>query len=67
MDIRLKSRREYILAMALRDAFQGKVKVVMHEFKKGNLHSGKSKKVVKNRKQAIAIALSEARKKTGQA
>jgi hypothetical protein len=35
----------------------------MHKFKKGNLHSGSKKgPVVKNRKQAIAIALSEERK-----
>jgi ribosomal protein L7/L12 len=35
----------------------------MHEFKKGKLKSGKGGKggVVKNRKQAIAIGLSEAR------
>jgi hypothetical protein len=39
-----------------------KVQKVMHEFKAGTLHSGKSKKVVKNPKQAIAIALSEAKK-----
>ena len=32
----------------------------MREFKKGNLNIGGSKKKVKNRKQAIAIALSEA-------
>jgi hypothetical protein len=38
----------------------GKVKTVMHEFKAGKLHSGKSGKIVKNPKQAIAIALSEA-------
>ena len=37
-----------------------KVAKVMREFKKGKLHSGKSKKIVKNPKQAIAIALSEA-------
>ena len=37
-----------------------KVAKVMREYKKGKLHSGKSKKVVKNPKQAIAIALSEA-------
>jgi hypothetical protein len=36
-----------------------KVPVVMHEFKHGTLHSG-SGEIVKNRKQAIAIALSEA-------
>jgi hypothetical protein len=33
----------------------------MHEFKTGTLHSGKKGPVVKNRKQAIAIALSEAK------
>lgn len=34
---------------------------VMHEFKAGELHSGsKSGPVVTNRKQAVAIALSEA-------
>ena len=41
---------------------QKKIKTVMKEFKKGKLHSGKSKKIVKNPKQAIAIALSEAGK-----
>lgn len=41
----------------------GKVRKVMHEFKHGELHSGsKSGPMVKSRKQAIAIALSEARK-----
>ncbi len=40
---------------------QAKVKKVMGEFKRGKLHSGsKSGPVVKNRKQGIAIALSEA-------
>jgi len=39
-----------------------KVKKVMREFKKGELPIGKSKKKVKSRKQAIAIALSEAGK-----
>jgi len=36
----------------------------MHSFKRGKLRSGKGGRggVVKNRKQAIAIALSEARK-----
>ncbi len=38
-----------------------KVGVVMHEFKRGTLHSGSGEKV-SNPKQAIAIALSEARK-----
>jgi hypothetical protein len=39
-----------------------KVKKVMREFKKGELPIGKSKKKVKSRKQAIAIALSKAGK-----
>jgi hypothetical protein len=39
-----------------------KIKKVMGEFKKRKLRSGNSKKKVTNRKQAIAIALSEARK-----
>jgi hypothetical protein len=34
---------------------------IMKKFKKGKLHSGKSGKIVKNPKQAIAIALSEAK------
>ena len=38
-----------------------KVAKVMREFKTGTLHSGKGGKVVKNPKQAIAIALSEAK------
>ena len=37
-----------------------KVRKVMREFKKGKLNIGGSKKKVKNRKQAIAIALSQA-------
>ena len=37
-----------------------KVKKVMREYKKGTLNIVSSKKKVKNRKQAIAIALSEA-------
>ena len=39
---------------------QKKVKKVMKEFKKGKLNIGKSDKKVKSRKQAIAIALSQA-------
>jgi hypothetical protein len=52
------------LSMA-KDKDQGnyKVKKVMHEYKHGTLHSGsKSGPKVQNREQAIAIALSEARK-----
>ena len=40
---------------------QAKVGKVMREFKEGKLHSGKDGPVVKNPKQAMAIALSEAR------
>lgn len=32
----------------------------MHEFKEGDLHSGKTENTITNPKQAIAIALSEA-------
>lgn len=42
---------------------KAKVEKVMHEFKEGKLHSGSKKgPEVKNPKQAIAIALSEARR-----
>lgn len=45
-----------------------KISKVMREFKAGKLHAGKDPKgpkkakIVKNQKQAIAIALSESRK-----
>lgn len=40
-----------------------KIEKVMHEFKTGTLHSGSKKgPKVTNRKQAVAIAISEARK-----
>jgi hypothetical protein len=42
---------------------QKKIKVVMDEYKHGKLKSGRSGKKVTNRKQAIAIGLSEARKR----
>ncbi len=43
---------------------KNKIKKVMHEFKEGKLHSGSKKgPEVKEPKQAIAIALSESRKK----
>ena len=38
-----------------------KISSVMREFKAGKLHSGAGGKVVKNPKQGIAIALSEAK------
>lgn len=39
---------------------QKKIAQVMHEFKEGELHAGKTDTIVTNPKQAIAIALSEA-------
>ena len=42
---------------------QKSVEQAMHKRKKGTLKSGKSGKPVKSRKQAIAIGLSEARRK----
>jgi len=44
-----------------KSAGKAKVEKVMHEHKEGTLKSGSGKKV-KSRKQAVAIALSEARK-----
>jgi len=38
-----------------------KISKVMTEYKSGTLHSGKGGPVVKNPKQAIAIALSQAK------
>ena len=40
---------------------QNKIGKVMREFKKGELNIGQSSKKVKNPKQAVAIALSEAK------
>lgn len=49
--------------MAKKVKGQAKVHKVMHEFKEGKLHSGSKKgPEVTNRKQAVAIALSEAKK-----
>ena len=42
-----------------------KVEKAMHERKKGTLKSGKSRKKVTSKKQAIAIGLSQARKAGG--
>lgn len=42
---------------------QATVKEAMKKYKKGELKSGKSGQKVKNPKQAVAIGLSEARKK----
>jgi len=40
---------------------KGKIEKVMHEYKEGTLKSGSGGKVT-DRKQAVAVALSEARK-----
>jgi len=42
-------------------AAQKKMGKVMGEYKEGTLHSGKGGPVVKSRKQAVAIAYSEAK------
>ena len=47
------------------DKIAAKIGKVMGEYKDKDLHSGKGGKVVKSRKQAIAIALSEAGKMKG--
>ena len=44
---------------------KAKVATVMDEFKHGTLHSGGSGEKVTSRKQAVAIALNEARHDTG--
>ena len=41
---------------------QKKISKVMREYKAGTLHSGKGGPVVKSKKQAVAIALSQAGK-----
>ena len=41
---------------------QKKISKVMHEYGKGKLKSGSSGKKVTSQKQAVAIAISEARK-----
>lgn len=49
------------MSEAIKNAF--KVRKVLHEFKQGTLRSGSSLgPLVKNRKQAIAIAFAEARR-----
>ena len=44
-------------------AAQESVETAMHKMKEGKLKSGRSGKTVKSKKQAVAIGLSEARKK----
>jgi len=49
------------MAQRSKAAKQTKVKKVMKEYKAGTLHSGKGGPTVKSRKQAVAIAMSEAK------
>jgi len=55
-------RKEYMMAKYGKTA-QRSVKQAMHNLKEGTLKSGKSGTRVKSRQQAIAIGLSEARRK----
>jgi hypothetical protein len=55
-------RKEGFMAKYGKSA-QRSVERAMHKLKKGSLKSGKSGTRVKSRKQAIAIGLSEARRK----
>jgi hypothetical protein len=54
---------EYTMARKYSRGASKDVKRAMHKRKRGKLKSGRSGKTVKSRKQAIAIGLSEARKK----
>ncbi len=51
--------------LKMNKAGKAKMATVMKEFGKGELHSGKGGKVVKDQKQALAIAISSAAKKMG--
>ncbi len=42
---------------------EAKISKVMREYKEGTLHSGKKGPVVKSKDQAIAIAISESKRK----
>jgi hypothetical protein len=53
------------MAKKYSDKSQKKIGEVMEEFKEGKLKSGRSGKKVKDRKQAIAIGISEAREAGG--
>lgn len=60
----LRHKNEFGAGARLRKRLRSKDKIhaVMSEFKRGTLHSG-SGGIVKSKRQAIAIALSEARKR----
>lgn len=61
-DLVLLFRKEYMMAKYGKSA-QRSVKRAMHKLKEGTLKSGMSGTRVKSRQQAIAIGLSEARRK----
>ena len=61
-DILIKLKTHFMATKYSKTA-QDKVEKSMHEMKHGELKSGRSGKKVTNPKQAIAIGLSEARKK----
>lgn len=59
-----KKKKKKVHKKPVKIASRNKVKLVMDEFKEGKLHSGsKNGPLVTNPKQAIAISLSEARKR----
>lgn len=59
----LKKKKKKVTKKPIKIAKRNKIKVVMDEFKAGELRSGsKSGPQVTNPKQAIAIALSESRR-----
>jgi len=62
---RLSGKKTTGVAMKMTKAGEKKMSKVMGEYKEGTLHSGKGGKVVKNPRQAIAIALAEAARKMG--
>jgi hypothetical protein len=62
LELRDSMNSEIRLLLFPKLAKGGKIAKVMHEFKEGTLHIGKSDKLVKDPKQAIAIGLSEERR-----
>jgi uncharacterized protein DUF6496 len=58
---RFRRKELVIMVRKYSKASAKKVERAMHEMKQGKLRSGGSGKIVRSRKQAIAIGLSEAR------
>lgn len=56
--------RQHLKALPKSRTAKEKIRTVMREFKEGTLHSG-SGGTVTNRKQAVAIAIAEARRRRG--